>query len=330
MSTARLLTLLATALAVAACRDNSQSALAPAGLEATQIAGLIRVLLAFGAAVLLIVAGALLIALFGPARARTVLAGRSAIIGFGLAFPATTLLALFVYSTISTKQLLAGSDGPDSVTIRVTGEQWWWRVTYTTEAGNSFESANEVQVPVGRPVVFELRAADVIHSFWIPSLGGKMDMIPGRTTRLRLTAARAGVYRGQCAEYCGGPHALMAFTVVAKDPQEYADWIERRSAPAKPPANDEERNGAALFAAAGCGGCHAVDGTAANGGIGPNLTHLGGRRSVGIDQSLMSRESIIGFLAEGQKIKPGNHMPEFKVLRPHEREAIASYLLGLK
>ena len=330
MSGIRTFVVLALALATACCSRNSQSALDPAGLEATQIASLAWVLFVFVALVFLTVLAAVATALFGPSRTRDVLASHRTIIGMGLVFPATTLLVLFVYSTLSTRQLLAGLDDPDRITVKVTGEQWWWRVVYTTAAGNTFETANEIHIPVGRPVVFELTSADVIHSFWIPALGGKMDMIPGRTTRLRLTAARTGVYRGQCAEYCGGPHALMALSVTVKEPQEYTDWLARQAAAASPPAGSDERNGAALFVAAGCGACHAVDGTAARGTIGPNLTHLGGRRSIGVDQNAMSRDSILGFLTEGQRIKPGNHMPEFKVLRQNERDAIASYLLSLK
>jgi cytochrome c oxidase subunit II len=322
--------LIASAMAVAGCRDNSQSVLIAAGLEARQIASLTWVLLLFGAFVFLIVMCAVVAAIHGSTAVRDALASRRTIIGLGLVFPATTLLALFIYSALSTNRLLAGLDDPDRAVIKVTGEQWWWRVSYTTKAGQTFESANEIHVPVGQPVVFELRAADVIHSFWIPALGGKMDMIPGRTTRLRLTAERAGIYRGQCAEYCGGPHALMAFTVFAKEPQDYAAWIESQSAPAKSPASDAERNGAMLFTAAGCGACHTIDRTAADGKIGPDLTHLASRRSVGIDQSPVSHDNIVRFLSDGQTVKPGNHMPEFKVLRPHERDAIASYLLSLK
>jgi cytochrome c oxidase subunit 2 len=277
-----------------------------------------------------IVMGALAAALFGTPRMREQLAARRTIVGLGLVLPATTLLALFIYSAMSTRTLLAGLDDPDRTVVKVTGEQWWWRVTYTTGSGRSFESANEVHLPVGRPVVFELSSADVIHSFWIPALGGKMDMIPGRTTRLRLTAGRAGVWRGQCAEYCGGPHALMAFTVTAKTAQDYSAWLESQAAPARPPASEDERDGAALFNAAGCGACHTIDGTRAGGTIGPNLTHLASRQSVGIDQNGVSHDSIVAFMTSGQAVKPGNHMPQFGFLRPHERDAIASYLLSLK
>jgi cytochrome c oxidase subunit II len=324
------LALLILPMIVAGCSDNSQSTLIPAGLEARQIANLTWVLFAFGAFVFLIVIGAVLAAVYGSAGVRAALASNKTIIGLGLIFPAATLLALFIYSVWFTNRLLVVTNDPHQVVVKVTGEQWWWRVSYTTKAGATFESANEIHVPVGQPVVFELNSADVIHSFWVPSLGGKIDMIPGRTTRLRLTAERAGSYRGQCAEYCGGPHALMAFTVIAKDPQEHADWLDRQAVPATAPPGDRQESGATLFAAAGCGACHAIEGTSARGRIGPNLTHLASRRSVGIDQNRMSHDGIVRFLTEGQTIKPRNHMPEFGFLRAHERDAIAGYLLSLR
>jgi cytochrome c oxidase subunit 2 len=320
----------ALAPAIAGCSDNSQSAMVPAGLEAGQIAGLSWILFIFGVLVFLMVLCAVLAAIHGPAPVRTALASRRTIIGLGLIFPATTLLALFIYGAWSTNGLLEVTDDPDQPIVKVTGEQWWWRVGYATRTGATFESANEVHVPVGQPVVFELTTADVIHSFWIPALGGKMDMIPGRTTRLRLTASRAGTYRGQCAEYCGGPHALMAFTVIAEEPDAHAAWLDRQSKPAQAPAGENERNGASLFIAAGCGACHTVDGTKAGGTIGPNLTHLASRQSIGVDQNRVSHDNIVRFLTAGQTIKPYNHMPEFGFLRPHERDAIASYLLSLR
>jgi cytochrome c oxidase subunit 2 len=310
------------------CNDNSQSVLIPAGLEARQIASFAWLLFGFVAFVFMIVIAALVAAIYGPGPVRRALASRRAIIGLGLVFPAATLLILFVISAWSTRGLLAGTS--DAATIQVTGEQWWWRVRYTTGAGTTFESANEIRIPVGQAVVFELNSADVIHSFWIPALGGKIDMIPGRTNRLRLTAERTGIYRGQCAEYCGGPHALMAFKVIVAEPQEHADWIAQQSRPAETHASGIERDGAALFMAAGCGACHAIDGTAAQGRIGPNLTGLGGRISVGIDENPVSHDNIVRFLGENQTIKPHNRMPEFKFLRAEERDAIASYLLGLR
>jgi cytochrome c oxidase subunit 2 len=326
----RMLALLVLAAALTGCNDNAQTVLRPAGVEARQIATFTWVLFLFGAAVLLIVVAAMAASICGPRGVRSLLASRKTIIALGLVFPAVTLLVMFVVSTLLTSRLLAVTGDPQQPTVRVTGEQWWWRVGYATDDGRTFESANEIHIPVGRPVLFELNSVDVIHSFWVPALGGKIDMIPGRTTRLRLTAERAGVYRGQCAEYCGGPHALMAFTVIASEPAAHAAWLERRARPAQWPAGGQEQTGAALFSAAGCGACHAVDGTDARGTIGPNLTHVGSRRSVGIDQNGLSYDNLVRFITQGQSIKPHNRMPEFKALRPEEIDAIVRYLLGLK
>jgi cytochrome c oxidase subunit 2 len=203
-------------------------------------------------------------------------------------------------------------------------------VSYAGADGRSVASANEIRIPAGRAVDFTLRSADVIHSFWVPSLGGKVDMIPGRTTHLRLGADRPGVFRGQCAEYCGGPHALMALEVVAMPAPEFDAWLAAQARPAAEPATDEARRGRALFRAAGCGGCHAIRGTEAEGTLGPDLTHLGGRRSVGVDTLPMNPANLAQFIADGQHIKPGNRMPPFRIFTAEELNALATYLVGLK
>jgi cytochrome c oxidase subunit 2 len=201
---------------------------------------------------------------------------------------------------------------------------------YSGPDGTSIASANEIRVPVGLPVTFKLKAADVIHSFWVPSLGGKVDMIPGRTTQLQLTVDRPGVYRGQCAEYCGGPHALMAMDIIAMPASDYAAWLERAAAVAPTPETEIGLQGRSVFLAAGCGACHTVRGTAAAGSVGPDLTHIGARRSVGIDTLPLNRENLIRFIVDGQHVKPGNLMPEFRVLQSRQLEALAFYLLSLK
>jgi cytochrome c oxidase subunit 2 len=155
-------------------------------------------------------------------------------------------------------------------------------------------------------------------------------MIPGSTTQLQVTADRPGVYRGQCAEYCGGPHALMAMDVIAMPASDYAAWLERAAAAAPTPETEIGLHGRSVFLAAGCGACHTVRGTAAAGSIGPDLTHIGARRSVGIDTLPLTRENLMRFITDGQHVKPGNLMPEFRVLQPQQLEALASYLLNLK
>jgi cytochrome c oxidase subunit 2 len=223
-----------------------------------------------------------------------------------------------------------GSDQTTAIPITVVGEQWWWRVTYSNADGKPVASANEIRIPLGRDILFTLKSADVIHSFWIPSLGGKVDMIPGRDTQLRLRADRPGIYRGQCAEYCGGPHALMALQVLGLPQSEFDPWLGREAGPAVEPRNEVERRGQSLFLAAGCGACHAVRGTAAMGLIGPDLTHVGSRRSIAADTLPSTHENLVRFIADAQRAKPGNAMPPFRILSHAELNAIAAYLLSLR
>jgi cytochrome c oxidase subunit 2 len=315
-------------LLLAGCGTDVQSAMTPRGTQAGQIANLAWWLFGLGAVVLAIVMVALWLAIRGAPRVRAALAQDRAIVALGLIFPVVTLTLLLGYCVWLMRSQLSPADARDTLRIEVTGEQWWWRVTYG--GANPFASANEIAIPVGRPIEFILKAADVIHSFWVPSLGGKVDMIPGRTTQLRITAERPGIYRGQCAEYCGGPHALMAFEVIAMPPAEYDAWLARQSAPARAPSNDTEQRGQSLFVSAGCGACHAVRGTPAVGVIGPDLTHFGSRRSVGIDTLRLSADNVTRFVANGQQIKPGNRMPEFRIFSADEHAALAAYLLSLR
>lgn len=307
-----------------------QSVMAPRGMQAGQIAELAWLLFGFGTLVLAMVMGTAWLAIRGSSRVRGALAQEKSVIALGIVFPAATLTLLLGYGVWLMRPHLDMTNERNIDRIEVTGEQWWWRVTYSGADGTPIASANEVRIPVGRTVEFTLKAADVIHSFWVPSLGGKVDMIPGRTTRLRLTAERPGIYRGQCAEYCGGPHALMAFHVVAMPASEYAAWLQREATPAATPATDVERRGQSLLVAAGCGACHTVRGTAAKGTLGPDLTHIGARRSVGIDTLPLTQENLVRFIVDGQHVKPGNLMPEFRIFQHEEREALAAYLLSLK
>lgn len=322
--------LLAASLLLAGCGRDVQSVMAPLGIQAGQIAELAWLLFGFGALVLAIVIAAVWLAIGGSSRVRRMLARENTVIAFGIAFPVVTLTLLLGYGVWLMRSHLETPRDRNTFSIEVVGEQWWWRVIYLRPDGSSIASANEIRIPVGVPVAFKLKAADVIHSFWVPSLGGKVDMIPGRTTELRLTAQRPGVYRGQCAEYCGGPHALMALEVVAMPAPDHATWLERAATPAAEPKNEVGQRGQSIFLAAGCGACHTVRGTAASGTIGPDLTHFGGRRSVGLDVLPLTQESLTRFIVDGQHVKPGNLMPEFRILQPQELEALATYLLNLK
>ena len=314
---------------IAGCGDH-QSVLNPAGPEALRLTQLTWLLFGFGTAVLAIVIIAAIAAMHGPAPLRAMLASARMVVWAGIFFPAVALTGLLGYGVWLTRASIANLGEEGQLRIVVTGEQWCWRVDYPQAAGPAVKSANEIRLPVGRSILFELRSADVIHSFWVPNLGGKVDMIPGRTTFLRVLADRAGVFRGQCAEFCGGPHALMALEVIAMTPADFDAWMQNQSGPASDPESAIARQGKALFLAAGCGGCHAVRGTAAAGTIGPDLTHLGSRRSVGIDTAATSEASIARFISEGQHVKPGNRMPPFRIFAPTDLHAIATYLLGLR
>jgi cytochrome c oxidase subunit 2 len=306
-----------------------QSIFAPRGPQAEEIAQLGWLLIGGGALVLLVVCAALWLAIRGADAVRLRLASPSAVIVLGIAFPAVTLSALLFYSLWLTRTNAASGASPARL-IEVVGEQWWWRVAYVRPDGVRVASANEIRIPVGEAVTLELTSPDVIHSFWVPNLAGKVDMIPGRTTRLRLRADRPGVFRGQCAEYCGGPHAWMATRVVAMTPEDYEAWVTRQAAPAGEPRDDAERRGRALFIGAGCGACHAIRGTEASGTIGPDLTHVGSRRAIAAELLEMTKANLARFIVDGQTLKPGNRMPPFRIFSRDDLDAVATYLHGLR
>lgn len=300
----------------------------PAGPHASAVATLSWVLTGMALAVVLMVVAALLVALFGKPEWRARVAHERVIWLAGLALPIVVLSGVLVYGLTAT-QSLSAPPPPGEMRIRVTGEMWWWRVAYLDASGRpAIHDANEVHIPAGRPVTLELEAADVIHSFWVPRLAGKLDMIPGRRNILRIEADEPGVYAGQCAEYCGGPHALMGFVVVAHPAAEFERWIEARLARPAAPAGALEALGAQVFAESGCGACHRIEGTAANGLAGPDLTHVGARRSLGAGILPNNQGTLAGWIADSHAIKPGNRMPPFKMLSGEELRGLAAYLEG--
>jgi cytochrome c oxidase subunit II len=306
-----------------------QSALHPVGPEAGRILDLTWVLFALAAFVTALVLGSLAVALFGPRHARRRLASGRTIVALGIVFPVVTLTALLGYGLWVMRENTSLSS-ETALEVEVTGEQWWWRVAYRLPGGAMVASANEVRIPTGREVRFALRSADVIHSFWVPSLAGKLDMIPGRTNHLSFSADRPGVYRGQCAEYCGGAHALMAFDVVVMPAAEFDAWLAAQPAALPAAADPEARRGGELFVAAGCGGCHTVRGTAADGTTGPDLSRVGERRTIAAATLPNTPDNLARFIAEPSHIKPGVLMPPFTVLSEADRRSISLYLTGLK
>lgn len=316
----------AVVLALAGCQQ--QSALAPAGEEAARVAGLSWILFAGAAAIFLIVLLALGLAIAGPERARRLLRAESSVRFWGITFPTLTLVALLGYGLWLMRDTMASPSAAE-LRIEVTGEQFWWRVAYDGPGGRRIAEANEIRVPVGVEVGFVLRTADVIHSFWVPSLGGKLDMIPGRTNRLRLKAERPGIYRGQCAEYCGTAHAQMSLEIVAVPRVEFDAWLAAADRPAASEGGPARR-GAALFLASGCGACHAVRGTQAAGKIGPDLSRIGGRRFLAAASLPNTAENLTRFIADPAAVKPGSLMPPFAIFAADEQQALAAYLTSLK
>lgn len=302
----------------------------PAGPFSDRITTLAWALIGMGVVVTGVVLLALGLALFGdPARKRRFGGERLIWLG-GVAFPVVVLTALLVWGLTLTRDLTEPAR-PGDVRIRVTGEMWWWRVAYLDASGReTFQDANEIHVPVGRPVVIELGSADVIHSFWVPRLAGKIDMIPGRTNLIRFTADRPGAFGGQCAEYCGGPHALMGFVVVAHPPAEFEAVMRARAAPAPPPATPLAAFGREVFSRSGCGACHAIRGTEANGLAGPDLTHVGARRTLGAGVLANNQGTLGGWVSNVQAIKPGARMPPYERLSGEELLAVSAYLDGLE
>ena len=302
----------------------------PAGPYAGSVTLLSWVLLAMAGAVLIVVLAAMYLALFGAKSTQAKLGGTRTIWIAGVAFPVVVLSALLVYGLSLTRHLSDPVTG-DELRVRVTGEMWWWRVAYLDGEGREVvRDANELHIPAGRPVVLELESADVIHSFWVPRLSGKLDMIPGRRNLMRIQADRPGVFGGQCAEYCGGPHALMGFTVVAHEPAQFARLMQARLAREQTIAGAggaaEGLAGARLFASAGCAACHRIAGTPANGLAGPDLTYVGARRTLGAGILPNNRGTMMGWIANSQAIKPNNRMPPYTVLSSEELTALATYL----
>lgn len=216
------------------------------------------------------------------------------------------------------------------LTIEVTGHQWWWQVNYAdTSVHGRFETANEIHVPVGQPVLFLLSSTDVIHSFWVPNLAGKKDLIPGYSQSFWFQADTAGIYRGQCAEFCGEQHAKMALYIVAQPLDDYRKWAAGQTGPGAPPADSVTKRGQEVFLTSPCVLCHAISGTPAGSHAGPNLTHLASRRTIGAGTLPNTRGNLAGWILDSQRIKPGNKMPP-NMIEPKDLDALLTYLQSLK
>ncbi len=330
---------LALALPVVLCGCSGiQSPLNPAGAQAGDVLWLLGVMMTVCGAMYLLVLGFLLWAVLRRRRRAaddrgTDVApedgGLSRTLVVWLAVVLIGLTVLIVASFL-TERALAGAKASETLVVRVTGHQWWWRIAYRDPATGAWvETANELHLPVGVTARIELGSADVIHSFWVPNVAGKMDVIPGRSNAIDVTPRRMGWFRGQCAEFCGAQHAHMAFDVKVESPSDFAAWLSAQARSAATPTDPVLVRGMRLVADGQCAMCHVIRGTAAGGRAGPDLTHVGSRRSIAAGTMTMSRAALQGWVAQPQAIKPGTMMPPVQ-LAPGDADAIARYLESLK
>jgi cytochrome c oxidase subunit II len=306
-------------------RDHTQSALHPAGPAADRIAALWWFMFIVLGIVFLIV-----LALTWAAVARRPVGGTGSpalgtrfIVISGIVLPSFVLVALLF---MSVRTSIALRLPETNYRVQVIGHQWWWEVHYPD---HGVTSANELYIPANEPVLIELTSADVIHSFWVPNISGKMDMLPGHTNLFSLEARRPGVYRGQCAEFCGLQHALMAFEVVVLPPDEFERWLAEKQEPLPEPDTPLRLRGREVFYEAACHNCHAIRGAEAEGLIGPDLTHIGSRLSLGAGILRNNRGNLAGWIANPQPLKPGNRMPP-SYLESDDLHALVEYLESLK
>ena len=326
----------AVVLAITAC-TGAQSALDVRGPGAERIATLWWLLLGVAvvvyAAVMALLLGAVLRSRRDPRepadetddirrrRARRLIGGM-------IAVTAVILTAVFLV-TLRT-QVALHAHAAQELTIEVTGRRWWWEIRYRgSSPGDQVITANEIHIPTGQRVRIELTSADVIHSFWVPNLQGKTDLVPGRTLVTWLEADVPGISRGQCAEYCGIQHTNMAFLVVAEAPAEFARWLAEQRQAASPPADTMSQRGQSIFVSSGCVSCHAVSGTPAVDLLGPNLTHFASRRTIAAGTLTNTRENLTAWLDDPQRSKPGNLMPRVP-LTPAALDAVVHYLESLR
>jgi cytochrome c oxidase subunit II len=245
----------------------------------------------------------------------------------GIVVPIVLLATLFVISNLFViRTTEAPASNATKRTILVIGRQWWWEVRYP---GTPVVTANEIHIPVRTPVRVEVRTADVIHSFWAPELNRKIDAIPGTTNVIELSADRVGHYRGDCAEFCGLQHAHMGLVVVAQPAPAFGRWLAAQSRPAPPPQAESARRGERVFVDGACSSCHAIRGTDAHGFVGPDLTHVASRNTLGALTVLNTRDNLTEWVRDSQHFKPGNQMPAFH-LGPSRLQAVVDYLEELK
>ena len=325
----------ATALLATGC---TQGGLDPHGEEASRILDVTVALVVVGTLVSVVVIG---LWWFGSVRRSTAdddrdrseglddtRLSRRFVVGGGIVMPAIVLVAFFGVQLVTTAAQPGGDDG--EFVLDVTGHRYWWEVTYRgVEGVDDFETANQIHVPTDTPITVRLFSDDVIHSFWVPQLAGKVDLVPGRENQFVLRAEDPGTYAGYCAEYCGLQHTWMKFEVVAMEPDAFASWAQQHAAPAPEPTTDLARRGRDVFLGQSCVGCHTIRGVADDGELGPDLTHLATRTEIGAGILPLDEENLHAWVTNTQAIKPGAQMPPQELSR-EQLDALVAYLLSLE
>lgn len=258
--------------------------------------------------------------------------GQGWIVTGGFAIPAIILAVVFI-TGLTAMSRFPMHDGMSmtSAQIKLTGHQWWWQVQYVSgPLDQQVTTANEIHIPLGQAIDIDLASVDVIHSFWVPSLHGKVDLIPGQVNRIRIEADHVGNFQGQCAEYCGAQHANMKLLVVAQPPDQYRQWLASQRAAASEPSGDQERRGEQLFLSRPCGLCHTVRGTLANGRVGPDLTHLASRRKIAANMLENNNANLAAWATHAQSLKPASAMPNLTQFTGEELRDLVAYLRQLK
>jgi cytochrome c oxidase subunit II len=330
--------LLLAALALPACSPGVQSPLAPAGEQASSIHSLFWLMMAVCGLMYLLVLVGLGLSVTrawrrrGEAREPSINPtdrglDRGLLLWGGLIVAGLTVL---IVGSLLVERTIARARYRDALEVRVTGHQWWWRIQYRDPRTHGWiETANELHLPIGRTSRVSLGSSDVIHSFWVPNIAQKLDLIPGRINLIELTPTRAGWFRGQCAEFCGVQHAHMALDVKVDTPEEFGRWLAAQAQPATASSDPTAARGLQLVARGQCGMCHVIRGTPATGRAGPDLTHFGSRRSVAAGTLAMSRGAVQGWITQPQALKPGTMMPTV-ALSPADADAMSRSLMELK
>jgi cytochrome c oxidase subunit 2 len=331
MRRGRAFLLLATAcVSLAGCGNRrSPKILGGSGNESHRVSGLWWLMFGLAAFVYLVVGGFIVLA---SVRGRGTPAGRRSRLsdhGFiwvgGIIAPLAILMTLAAFTVNTTSALRKAS--PNDLRVNIIGKRWWWAVEYPSLR---ITTANEIHVPAGQPLELRVDSDNVIHSFWVPELAGKMDAVPGQHNYLRFTATKPGKYRGLCAEYCGTQHAWMEFLVIVHTPGDFGRWATRvQTLSNKAPANEQQARGQLVFESSACSGCHRIRGTQAQADIGPDLTDVGQRTTLGSLRIPNTTGNLAGWIANSQTLKPGNLMPP-QYLSPGDLQAVVAYLQSLK